>query len=173
MRILIVFAAFLLSGCWTGNSLYTAADARTALPPGRYRMVGDDGSPVIERVSIQADGMTRFESDDERPSVVGFAPLDRDGRKYAVWESREREGREPGDAGVYWLLERRVDGEFLLFMPDCRRTEEIARAVGATIERSPGILACHFPDRASLEEGLRRLHPDPAEAARLVRVGDG
>lgn len=118
--------------------------------------------------------MTRFESEGERPSVMGFAPLNGGSRKYAVWGFGEREGREPGDVGSYGLLERQNNGDFLLFLPDCSRTREIALSAGAVIESGVGVRTCHFPDRASLEAGLRQLNPDSAgPVVRLVRIGDG
>ncbi len=173
MRGLIFLAMLLLGGCWTGPSFYTASDAVTALPPGIYTMISpSDGESDIEkvRVSIRTDGMTLIQAEEERPSVVGLAPLGGRGRRYVGWGEND----DPATAEeehAYWLLEARR-GEFLLHIPLCKgEAARVATAAGADVSDEPKSPVCRFSDRRGLERALRRLRPSDEDAVRLIPLG--
>lgn len=170
MRIpILAAAALLLSACWTGDSFYVPSDARPAVPAGQYRSLSADGE-AIARVTILPNGLTRLEARGEsRPTTLGFVPLAGDGRRHLIWQSGQRDGRTMDDDGLYGLLERTDAGEYYFYLPQCEDTEPIARAAGAAIDQTSGVMICTFPNRASLEAAMRQWHPDPAEAiGRLV-----
>jgi len=176
MRKLIAAAfALLLPGCWLGDGLYSATDARPALPPGLYRLVfeGEEESETA-RVSIMADGMTRIEGTRDA-AIIGFVPLDAEGRRFAQWNEVADRLPRPGFSEFYLLVERRPGGEYVFYYPTCEDEErEVARSAGATVEPTPNIAICRFSSRASLETALRRLRPDSAHVVyRLVRIGEG
>ena len=174
MRLLIWPLLMLLAGCWTGDRFYRASDARVAIPAGLYRSL-DEREPVMVRVTIDADGMSRFTPDDAtRPSRLGFAPLDAQGRRFVVWQAQESGHPIGDDIGQYSLLERRGDGEYVFFMPICELTASLAAAFGARLLPNDADPAeCRFPNRERLEAALRQFTPPPDHAgARLVRVDE-
>jgi hypothetical protein len=174
MRVLLAFAAaLLLSGCWEGESLYGAGDARPAIAPGFYRMVSerDELPPSMLRVSMQPDGMTRIDPvpgrDNER-MTIGFAPLDPDGRAFAAW-TIPGGIIEPGTAVTYGLLRRGDDGAYVYIVPMCDRTLLIAIAGGAA-PAGRDALACRFTSRAGLVSALRSLPADAEGLGEVVRL---
>ena len=179
--LLAAFAALLLSGCWLGESFYTAADARPAIPAGNYRGVNSNGDAVPAPIAITLlpDGMTQIaRAPDQPPIVVGFAPLDATGRTFVAWTAESSIPGRTGNGSYYGLLQRADNGDFLYYVPFCEDTEAAARAAGAAVETPvDGPKTCRFPDRARLEAALRQLRPDPADPSkmilRLTRVPDG
>jgi hypothetical protein len=172
-RLLVACLALIVSGCWTGLNLYSASDARTAIPPGVYRSSGTDEPSRIYRVSILSDGLTQFDTG-EKKEVYGFAPLDPAKRTFVAWmevDDGSSADREPADENqIYALAERRADGSFMIYLPQCDGDQmELARASGAII-RATVAPTCRFTDRSSLEAALRRLPRDDKEALKLVRV---
>lgn len=168
-------AALLLSGCWEGESLHAAADARPAIAPGLYRTVSENGevSPSVLRISALPDGMTRVQAVPGGANdflTIGFAPLDPEGRAFAAWTVPE--GVERGNGITYGLLRRGDAGSYVYIVPMCDRTLAIVAAAGA----SPGgrdALACRFTSRAGVEAALRSLPADAealGEVVRLVRA---
>jgi hypothetical protein len=176
MRALVaVIAVLLLSGCWEGDDLYSAADARPAIPPGPYGLVSDDGEPPIAvRVSVLPSGMTRLTAGGETEDFP-MAPLDAEGRMIVHWLEPRGAETDADALELYLLIERRPGGEYAFYMPRCEGEEAaIARAAGAGVRLSSNVAVCRFPDRASLESALRRLRPDPAALHwRLVPSADG
>jgi hypothetical protein len=172
MRGLILLLLLLLAGCWVGGDFYTPADAVTAVPPGRYKMVGDE--PVepdeeVVRVSIGSDGMTRLSVVGEEPMIIGFAPLDPQGRKFVGWTKVGDEG-SPGRETIYALLVAR-SGDYVLDLPGCRGPDEaVAVAAGAVAGRPPELPFCRFASRSSLERALLNLRPAPDEVIRLIPI---
>lgn len=179
--ILAALAALLLSGCWLGDSFYTAADARPAIPAGTYRGLNSNGDPLPAPVvvTIQPDGMTRITgAPGQPPLAVGFAPLDETGRSFVSWTPENSLPGRTGNGSVYGLLQRADNGDFIFYLPGCEDTEAAARAAGAAVEApADGPKLCRFPDRARLEGALRQLRPDPADPSKLIlrltRVADG
>jgi hypothetical protein len=178
--ILAALAALLLSGCWLGDSFYTASDARPAIPAGNYRGVNSNGDPAPAiAVAILPDGMTRIaRGPDQPPMVVGFAPLDDSGRNFVTWAAETSIPGRTGNGSLYGLLQRADNGDFLYHVPVCEDSEAAARAAGAAVEApADGPKTCRFPDRARLENALRQLRPDPADDSkiilRLTRIADG
>jgi hypothetical protein len=179
--ILAAFAALLLSGCWLGESFYTPADARPAIPAGSYRGLNSNGDPgpgpIV--VTILPDGMTRIEPGGGQPPLtIGFAPLDESGRTFVAWTAETTIPQRTGNGSLYGLLQRADNGDFLYYVPVCEDTEAVARAAGAAVD-SPADAPklCRFPDRTRLEAALRQLRPDPTDASkiilRLTRIADG
>lgn len=173
MRGVIPFLLLLLAGCWVGADFYTPADAVTAVPPGRYKMVGDDPAETDEQlvqISIGSDGMTRLSADSEEPMIIGFAPLAPQGRKFVAWTKVGDEG-SAGRETVYALLVARP-GDYVLHVPGCRGADEaVALAAGAVAGRPPELPFCRFAGRSSLEQALLNLRPAPDEMIRLVPIG--
>ena len=175
MRVLLIAAlAIGLPGCWTGLNLYHPSDARPAIPAGVYIAGEPKGPQRAYRVSILPHGMTKFDGQEDKDQVYGFAPLGTSGMLVAWWDI---EGRPDGrltenDANqMYALMVRGRDSSFRIYAPAC--TDEgakIARKYGAAVEggASP---TCRFADRASLEAALRRLPRKDADALDLMPVG--
>ncbi|HYI47205.1 MAG TPA: hypothetical protein VEX35_01960 [Allosphingosinicella sp.] len=177
MRALFAFAAaLLLAGCWEGESLHSAADARPAIEPGLYRTVSETGevSPSVLRISTQADGMTRFQAvpgGENEWMTIGFAPLDPEGRAFAAW-TVPGGIIEGGSAVTYGLLRRGGDGSYVYIVPMCDRSAAIAGAAGGGLEGRDAPV-CRFTSRASIEAALRALPADAqalGEVVRLVRA---
>ncbi|HVQ09805.1 MAG TPA: hypothetical protein VMS43_15355 [Allosphingosinicella sp.] len=182
MRTLVAaLAALLLSGCWLGDSFYTAADARPAIPAGSYRGVHSNGdsAPAPFAVTILPDGMTRIAGiPGQAPATIGFAPLDDSGRNFVVWTAEATIPGRTGNGSLYGLLQRADNGDFIYYVPNCEDTDAAARAAGAAVEApTDGPKLCRFHDRAGLENALRQLRPDPADPSkmilRLTRIADG
>lgn len=179
--LLAALAALLLSGCWLGDSFYTAADARPAIPAGSYRGLNSNGDPGPGpiAITIMPDGMTQIAPGREQPPMlVGFAPLDDTGRTFVAWTAETNIPGRTGNGRLYGLLQRADNGDFIYYMPSCEDTEAAARAAGATVEApTDGPKLCRFPDRARLENALRQLRPDPTDPSkvilRLTRIADG
>ena len=166
MRLLISFAALMLSGCWTGDGLYSDGDARPAVPSGIYQM-SYAGETHTERVSLLPNGLTKF-TDEDGTQLFGFVPLDAKGTRFVAWD-RDSEAPPSDHTQGYLVLESRANGEFFLYMPNCIGNEaEIAKRAGATVRVST-VNECQFPTRASLETAMREVRIS-REAVRLVRT---
>src|SRR4051794_24178207 len=129
MRYLVLLAALLLPGCWAGEGLYSNGASRQAIPAGLYRATNNDGETHIEQVTRLANGLTRI-GDSEGKGLYGFAPLDREKRRWVVWY---REDNDSGNerAQLYMLLERRSNDEFALYLPNCEgENAELAQRAG-------------------------------------------
>jgi hypothetical protein len=171
MRWLVLLFAILTSGCWTGEKLYSASDAVSAIPAGQYY---DDLATRVKtgRVSINPNGMTKLVPDDphDKATLLGFSALDAEQARFVIWTSDEVDGRQVDDAGIYGLLVR-IDDKYSFYMPNCRETTDVAIAAGAQIEKGMAD-QCRFPNRASLEKALRQWQPKPDQAmARFRRIG--
>lgn len=167
-HLLALLGLLFLSGCWIGDPLYTAADARPGIAPGRYSVVTPDGATKVMLVSLRDDGMTRIDLEDEPgdPSFVGFAPLDPAAGTSVGWWA------PPGSSAklAYGLLRRQADGVYLVLLPRCLETQAIAAAAGGTVTR-PGTAgaSCDFPGRASLETAMRALAASTAVNGPVIR----
>jgi hypothetical protein len=169
--LLLILALVLVAGCWTGDSLYKHSDARSPIQPGIYRSTGPDESGRVYRISILPNGMTQFDGG-EKKEIYGFAPLDRN--TFVAWidvrDNGEAPNAESGENQIYSLMVRRPDGEFRIYLPECKDEEaELARRAGATIGAGPSA-TCRFASRAALEKALRLLPRDDSSAMRLVRI---
>jgi hypothetical protein len=170
--VLIAWLSLVLAGCWVGKGLYSNADARPAIPPGVYRATGPDQPPRIYRVSMLSNGLTQFDSG-ENKETYGFAPLDSGRGTYVAWLDLKPDGAGidvNGDVQIYALVARESNGEFLIVPPECKDEEAaMARKVGATVETGTAP-ACRFPDRRALEKAMRLLPRDKSTAMRLTRI---
>ena len=167
MRLLILTAALLLTGCWVGDGLYSSRDARQPIPAGIYRTTNGDERTEIEKVTLLANGMTQI-GDGDGKGFYGFTPLDTGNRRFIAWFRKDEE--TPQDRGqFYMLLERRSADEFVIYLPECKgELAEIARKAGATIETGT-VDVCHFPTRTSLENAMRQVQIS-GDVMRIVRL---
>ena len=180
----------LLPGCWFGGDFYTASDLRPALPPGRYRVEPltprpgeeDPGKTLV--VSVRGDGFTEFvpveqdgREDRSETAIAGFVPVDETNTAFAAWFELPPGGPPAQNGAVgspdlrpYALLRRDPDGSYRFLILSCPGPiEAIARAAGARpSELAPSV--CIFPDRASLEAGLRSVPADFDDGLRFVPV---
>jgi hypothetical protein len=166
----------LLTACWTGTPFYAAKEVRAPIAPGVYRTVGTDSPSEhgLYRVSIRADGFTALaQVDGTETTVAGFAPLPgREGLFVAWFQESLEKGWEPGTM-PYGLLEHR-GREYRVSFPMCSDTRALAEAAGALVQPDPKVPLCRFPDRASLEAGLRRVAGEgPMETLRLIPANEG
>jgi hypothetical protein len=169
MRLLLLFATLLLTGCWVGDGLYSSSDARQPIRPGIYRTTAGEGRTQIEKVTLLPNGLTEI-GDGDGQGFYGFAPLDKENRRFVAWFRKDEE--TPEDRGqLYMLLERRSADEFVLYLPECKgELAEIARKAGATVEQGSAD-TCQFPTRASLESAMRQVKIS-RDVMRIVRLRD-
>ena len=169
MRMLILAAALLLTGCWAGDRLYSSRDARQPISAGIYRTSNGDDRVRIEKVTLLPDGLTEI-GDGDGKGLYGFVPLDKENRRFVAWFRKDEETAQD-HVQLYMLLERRSADEFVLYVPECKdELAEIARKAGATIEQGSSD-TCHFLTRASLETAMRQVRIS-GEVMRIVRVHD-
>jgi hypothetical protein len=168
VRLLLLVALSLLTGCWAGDGLYSSGDASQPIPAGIYRSTSDERTRV-ERVALLANGLTEI-GDGDGKGLYGFVPLDKENRRFVTWFRKDEE--TPQDrVQLYMLLERRSPDEFIIYLPECKgELAEIARKAGATIETGT-TETCHFLTRASLESAMRQVQIS-GEVMRFVRVRD-
>ena len=158
-RLLIGLLSLALAGCWIGEGLYTNSDARVGIEPGLYRVSAHSKPPQLTRVRLLANGMTEM-TDKDGADVYGFAPLERGSERFVVWFNDKGQERVAKPAQFYFLGQKRADGSFVLYIPECSGEEaEIARRAAAVVEEESGTSGCRFKSRASLEAALRQLHP--------------
>lgn len=177
--VLVVALSALLAGCWVGESFYTVSESRPALPPGRYQAAnvqGDTGEGPLD-ISIRPSGLTRIaDNRDQEMAQFGFAPLPGSERDHVAWLVQRSDSQ--AQQTLYGLLRRLGEGDYLLFLPQCRATVAAARVGRAEVSGpDTGSQACTFADRAGLEAALRRLQIDPEHLAegmvRLRRIPNG
>ena len=156
----------LLTACWSGELFYSANELVAPIPAGIYQSEPNSSSePKLLRVTIRPDGYTAFAEPDRETSIAGFAQLPDSEGRFVVWFREEDK-----DEHTLWygLLEKR-GAEYFLTLPICKETRSLAEAVGAQFVPDPKVPICRFPDRASLEQGLRRLAVEgTAEWVRLT-----
>jgi hypothetical protein len=173
-RRLLLLPLLLLAGCgWNGDAFYAASEAQAAIAPGNYR---SDESPnpgpndAAIRISVLPGGLTRFElTNGERgESLAGFVPLGPNGRFYILWIARF-DGQDAPAGGVpYGLIERRADGHYMIYMPDCGHDRADALAAGAVPRAGGTPPDCYFSSRASLEAGMRAYASHPFDGLELI-----
>src|SRR4051794_37984769 len=101
-----------LARCWVGDGLYSRSDARQPIPAGIYRTSSGEERVRIEKVTLLPNGLTEI-GDGDGKGFYGFAPLDRENRRFVTWYRKDQETTE--DRGqIYMLLERRSADEFVL-----------------------------------------------------------
>ena len=169
MRFLVLVAALLLTSCWMGDGLYSNDDARQPIGAGIYRTTSGEDRIKIEKVTLLPNGLTQI-GDGDGKGFYGFAPLDKENRRFVAWLRKDEE--TPEDRGqFYMLLDRRSADEFVLYLPECKgELAELARRAGATIEKGTTDV-CHFLTRSSLETAMRQVRIS-GDVMRIVRVRD-
>ena len=173
---LLLLPLLLLAGCgWTGEAFYTASEAQPVIVPGDYRTdesanPGPHIAPI--RISVLPGGLTRFEvANGERgESLAGFVPLGSDGRFHILWLARFDGHDLPADDVAYGLIERRADGHYKIYLPDCGHDRADAVAAGAMPVSQGAQPDCRFPNRASLEAGMRAYAGHPFDGMELIPV---
>lgn len=175
MRILLLAAALLLSGCeWTSSAaFYTPADAVQPLAPGRYRVTGGTPIPPIAQITVQADGMTSMTdgSPGGEVTLAGFVALDGQGRRFLVW-TVVGDGPAAALPALYALAEKQTDGDWSIYVPDCeRRNAEMVAAGGGRVVADGSRRICVFDTRQALENAMRQAVVSPGRLlARLTRI---
>jgi hypothetical protein len=168
-----VLLSLFLAACWVGKPFYAASEIRAPIPPGEYRSIalGRDSGKEEERVQVstEADGLTRIATRDEneKASVMGFAPLDAGGAWFVGWMLSGDDTRNPGDDVAYFLLELE-GGEFRFLMPNCDENRDIAMAAGASVEPDKKAALCRFADRSALEAAMRAAKDKLHDGVKLV-----
>ena len=166
MRVLVLLAALLLTGCWAGDGLYSSSDARQPIAAGTYQATNPDGQTRLENVVLLANGMTRI-GDTDGKGLYGFAPLDGENRRFVAWY-HEDSGNSEDRAQLYLLLERRSKDEFVMYMPTCDGEDAaVATKAGASVEKG-SVNTCTFPTRASVENAMRQIRVSK-DVIRIVR----
>jgi hypothetical protein len=171
MRLLLIgLLPLALSGCWTGLNLYSASDARPAIPSGVYQAATSDAPDRVYRVSPLPSGLTMFDGG-EKKEVYGFAPLD--AGTFVGWMQLDEDApsTDPNDENqIYALMVKRADGDFMIYAPECKDEDgEVAKQAGATIQTGPSP-TCRFPTADALRQALRQLRRDDSSALRLSRI---
>ena len=197
MRLLILCLASLsLSGCagWMGPAVYSRNESVNPFPPGRYRVQSDIGDK--KEMVVRWDGHHLFEDGQESRNMdsdlrnLTLVPLAVAGRQIFIVQGRIA---DRDDVAFYGVLER-TDARYLVDMPNCGTTREIALAAGAQLQSMEAAFGggghtqlpdreasnhasttdlCIFPNRASLEAGLRRYITDRRLSGTLIeRIGD-
>jgi hypothetical protein len=167
--------ALLLAGCWAGKPFYSKSELEAPIAPGLYRTIEEASSSEHGRyrISVRPDGYTALKrADSAEAELAGFAALPGADGTFVAW-FEESSGRPVGvDEGTtYGLLQRQGAG-YVLSFPVCSETRALAEAAGGSFKADPKVPMCLFPDRASLEAGLRRVAAEgPLEKLRLVPVG--
>jgi hypothetical protein len=171
MRLLILCAlALSLAGCWAGEGLYSNGDARQPIPAGIYRATSGEERSQIQKVSLLPNGLTEM-GDGDGKGFYGFAPLDKENRRFVAWFRKEDDASSQDRTQLYLLLERRSADEFVFYVPICKgELAEIARRAGATIAQGTADM-CVFPTRASLETAMRQVRITD-DVMRMVRIRD-
>jgi len=165
-----------LAGCsWTGDAFYAASEAQAPIAPGNYR-TDESGNPgpnlVPIRIAVLPGGLTRFDlANGERgESLAGFVPLGPDGRFHILWLARFDGQDMPAGRIPYGLIERLPAGHYKIYLPDCGHDRPDALAAGAVPLSQGGATDCRFPNRASLEAGLRAYAAHPVEGMELIPI---
>lgn len=169
-RVLPIAAlAVALGGCWMGAGLYSASDARPAIPSGTYRGTEPGGEIKTYEVTMLPNGLTQVD-DGEDKIPYGFAPLSPDA--FVAWLEID-DGQQTSDKRVpnqfYGLFVRALDGRFIAYLPACKNEDaKLAKRSGAEVEAGPAAV-CRFSSRGSLERALR-VYPRTGRGLELERV---
>lgn len=169
-RVLPISALTLtLGGCWMGAGLYSASDARPAIPSGTYRGVEPGGVIKSYQVTALPNGLTQVD-DGEDKIPYGFAPLGPD--IFVAWLEMNDEPAA-SDKTVpnqfYGLLVRQSEGRFIAYIPVCKdEAAGIAKRNGAKLVAGPSP-ECRFSSRSSFEKALR-LYPHSGPGLELTRI---
>jgi len=168
---LVLVMALSLAGCdaWVGPKFYTPAEATNPFRPGTYRIVGGD-EPVV----VRWDGHALYENGRRLPkkeqpnSDMIAVPFRTAGRQIFILQSGSNDG------AMYGVLEKWGD-HYVLDLPKCHHTLEIAREAGAKIHSDIAVpaepmddvfLAASAPTKHRTSGKKRRPHPpaQPVEA---------
>lgn len=178
MRMLLALACLLLGGCWTGEVLFSPADARQIVAPGLYEQTDGNGVQKQVRVTHRPDGMTHIEytgESGEAPLLFGFVPFEGSGDSFLAWSVP---ADLPTSTVVYGLFRHESDGSFVFLSPPC--TEESGADRIVRPDASPGVEgvpSCEFRSRDRLIAAMRRFHQSreapPESRFRFVRITNG
>jgi hypothetical protein len=167
LRLLVAALSLGLSGCWIGDGLFVAGDARPVIAAGSYRLTAPGEQAAEGRVTIRPDGLTSFAGPDG-DEVYGFAPLAADPSRFIGWMASKDDDR----LQIYFLAARKPGGSLTIYLPRCSGADgDLARRAGAEVEQGSAP-SCRFRNRAAIEAALQALHPADSELATLERLPD-
>ena len=159
----------LLSGCWTGGPWYGAADNRSAVPDGRYRLVHSEmpGEGDILSIHGRSDGATVIDGTDH-PLTAILVPLGgANAHRYVVQLQRD-DG--VAHSAMFMLLDDSGDRYRLALLPCSRPWSDEAEASGGSISRDPQSAAtCTFATRDGLLNSLASVSKIAKFELELVR----
>jgi len=171
--LLLLLAAFALSGCWIGTDFYDGVRPQHLIPAGDY-MLHDKGARQMLRIRVEtlAGGTTRVTNlsaeEDEEQLTVGFFPLPGAPGRF-VAQVTEAAKPAPRDRIVYSVIGRRHDGSFEVAVPRCGEPGAAAEANQAeVIDRDGPVPLCAFRSRAALEWAAKALPAAMLAQRRLV-----
>src|SRR4051812_23561710 len=172
---LLLLPLLLLASCnWSGNAFYTANESQAPIRPGNYT-TNESAHPApggIVRVAVLPDGMTRIQQSGSGhgDTLAGFVPLGSGGRFHILWVARFDGEDAPAGGVPYGLLEQRPNGHYMVYLPDCSHDRADALAAGAAPNAEGGDPDCVFPNRASLEAGMRAYAAHPYDGMELIPI---
>jgi hypothetical protein len=170
---LLLLPLLLLAGCsWSGDAFYASSEAQAPIAPGTYT-TNESAHPApngMVRISVLPSGLTRFELPDTGRGDIqaGFVPLGTDGHFHILWVARLGGEDTPAGEIPYGLLELRPGGHYMVYLPDCSHDRADALAAGAAPGAEGGDPDCVFPNRASLEAGMRAYARHPYDGLELI-----
>jgi hypothetical protein len=174
-RRLLLLPLLLLAGCnWSGEAFYAATEAQSPITAGNYT-TSESAHPTpsgTAHISILPDGMTRIEPSGTGHGeiITGFVPLGPGGHFYILWVARFGGEDVPVGGIPYGLLEQRPNGHYMVYLPDCSHDRADALAAGAAPNAEGGDPDCVFPNRASLEAGMRAYAVHPYDGMELIPI---
>lgn len=144
-----------LSGCWTGQALFTPAEGLAAIPDGTYRVVerGSD-TPNVDRIRVvrQPDG-SFIAYGPVLPWHAIIVPLDSDQPDRFVVQLDELKGHPAGS--LFVLLDRTGGALHVMVLP-CGSFTSKAMQGRTSPTRDPNVRqSCVISDKATLLNGLR------------------
>ena len=172
IRLAVVLLPLLLNACWLGKPFYAASELSAPISPGHYEMHDPDSTGRRQlSVSVRYDGYTSFKEASRDEYFIGFAPLPGVNGRFVALVELDKES--DGKLLWYGLFEKR-GSEYLLTLPMCEETRSLAESVGAKFQADPKVPICYFPDRSSLEAGLKRVATEGrAKPVRIVPTARG
>jgi hypothetical protein len=165
--------AFLLTGCWVGQGLFSDRDAKRVIEPGVYRSAAPGEEAREVRVSILPTGLTRMSDPadgENEDDAYGFSPLDGGQRKFVGWFSKEND--QNGErVQIYFLLQKVGPAAFTIYIPECKgATGALAKTAGASVDTGTAA-TCAFRSKDAVKRAMLQLRPDASELGHLVRIG--
>ncbi|WP_311270367.1 hypothetical protein [Sphingobium sp. WCS2017Hpa-17] len=176
--LLILPLALILTGCWTGPALFTAADAARSLEDGNYRLA-EPGSSVssgdILTISTQRDG-SFLVTGPEHPWRVLAVPLAKAEPDRFILQLQQTDPKRPERSmkATYMLLDMAKQHPVITILACDAEIAAAVEASGGFIARDPqSASSCGFTDTAILKQRIAAAGQDLLEPdIELIRVAE-